>query len=299
MADVGSFASFSASAVVGHPVDPAQRIPRRCCASSRTSPGARGAILVGGGTIGVMVLLSRRGRHVARHRGLQRPRARRSRPADRLRLRQRQHPRARPADRRAGAGGPGRLPLHRPDRLDEDPRGDRRARGDGGPPMRYLVTTRVIAAMLAILPLYLIGLIGCYIAVASCRSSSSSTSPAAPTTTTSRPSSRAATSSLSVVKILIFAFAIALIHCWYGFNAAGGPAGRRGGHRPRDPRHRSWSSSCSTWSSPSSSGARPRVPDLGVGDRWGSSGRARRPDQHELATRGLMLLGVFGVAARR
>ena len=30
--------------------------------------------------------------------------------------------------------------------------------------MRYLVTTRVIAAMVAILPLYLIGLIGSYIA---------------------------------------------------------------------------------------------------------------------------------------
>jgi phospholipid/cholesterol/gamma-HCH transport system permease protein len=30
---------------------------------------------------------------------------------------------------------------------------------------------------------------------------------------------------LSVVKIVVFAFAVALIHCWYGFNASGGPQG--------------------------------------------------------------------------
>ena len=28
---------------------------------------------------------------------------------------------------------------------------------------------------------------------------------------------------LSIVKILIFAFAIALIHCWFGMKAGGGP----------------------------------------------------------------------------
>ena len=55
-----------------------------------------GAIIVGGGTIGVMMLLVRLGRHVARHRGLQRPRAGRPVAADRLHLGERQHPRARP-----------------------------------------------------------------------------------------------------------------------------------------------------------------------------------------------------------
>ena len=57
--------------------------------------------------------------------------------------------------------------------------------------MRYLVTTRVIACMIAILPLYLIGLIGSYLA----SEASSSGSPRASTTTTSRPSSKDATSS--------------------------------------------------------------------------------------------------------
>jgi phospholipid/cholesterol/gamma-HCH transport system permease protein len=29
----------------------------------------------------------------------------------------------------------------------------------------------------------------------------------------------------SVLKIVVFVFVIALIHCWYGFNASGGPQG--------------------------------------------------------------------------
>ena len=66
-------------------------------------------------------------------------------------------------------------------------------------PMRFLVTTRILACMLGILPLYLIGLIGSYIA------------------------SQASVVFLSVVKILIFALAIALIHCWYGMKVSGGP----------------------------------------------------------------------------
>ena len=30
---------------------------------------------------------------------------------------------------------------------------------------------------------------------------------------------------ISTLKILVFTLIVALIHCWYGFNAAGGPAG--------------------------------------------------------------------------
>ncbi len=91
-------------------------------------------------------------------------------------------------------------------------------------PMRYLVTTRVIAAMVAILPLYLIGLIGSYIA--------------ADLTVTLLFHQSGGTYDhyfstfiqgrdifLSVVKILVFSFAVSLIHCWYGFNASGGPQG--------------------------------------------------------------------------
>jgi phospholipid/cholesterol/gamma-HCH transport system permease protein len=91
-------------------------------------------------------------------------------------------------------------------------------------PMRYLVTTRVIAAMVAIVPLYLIGLIGSYIA--------------AQATVVLLFNQSGGTYDhyfsafiqgrdiiLSVVKIVVFSFAVALIHCWYGFNASGGPQG--------------------------------------------------------------------------
>ncbi len=91
-------------------------------------------------------------------------------------------------------------------------------------PLRYLVTTRVIAAMIAIMPLYLVGLIGSWLA-----------SQAAVVLVFGQSggtyehyfdtfiSGRDVT--FSVVKILVFALLVTLIHCWYGFNAAGGPQG--------------------------------------------------------------------------
>lgn len=92
------------------------------------------------------------------------------------------------------------------------------------PPMHYLVTTRVMATMTAILPLYYIGLIGSWIA-----------SRAVVTVMFGQSggtydhyfgqflSGRDVL--ISTIKILVFALMVALIHCWYGFNAAGGPAG--------------------------------------------------------------------------
>lgn len=89
-------------------------------------------------------------------------------------------------------------------------------------PMRYVVTTRVIACMLAILPLYLIGLIGSYAAsqvsvVVLFHQSPGQYDHYFSTFIQGRDVF------LSVVKILIFAFAIALIHCWYGMKVGGGP----------------------------------------------------------------------------
>jgi phospholipid/cholesterol/gamma-HCH transport system permease protein len=91
-------------------------------------------------------------------------------------------------------------------------------------PMRFLVATRVIAAMVAIVPLYLIGLIGSYIA-----------SEAAVVYLFQQSEGtydhyfsafiQGRDIALSVVKIVTFAFVVALIHCWYGFNATGGPQG--------------------------------------------------------------------------
>lgn len=92
------------------------------------------------------------------------------------------------------------------------------------PPLRFLVTTRLIASMLAILPLYLIGLVGSYLA-----------SQIAVTVVFGQPKGTylhyfqtfisAHDILLSVVKILVFAAAVTLIHCWYGFMATGGPQG--------------------------------------------------------------------------
>ena len=89
-------------------------------------------------------------------------------------------------------------------------------------PMRYLVATRVVACMLAILPLYLIGLIGSYLAsqwavVFLFRQSPGQYDHYFSTFVDGRDIF------YSVVKIVLFAVVITLIHCWYGLKAGGGP----------------------------------------------------------------------------
>ena len=89
-------------------------------------------------------------------------------------------------------------------------------------PMRYTVTTRVIACMLAILPLYLVGLIGSYAAsqisvVVLFGQSPGQYDHYFSTFIQGRDVF------FSVIKILIFALTIALIHCWYGMRVGGGP----------------------------------------------------------------------------
>ena len=89
-------------------------------------------------------------------------------------------------------------------------------------PMRYLVASRVLACMAGILPLYLIGLIGSYIAsqvsvVVLFGQSPGQYDHYFSTFIQGRDVL------LSVVKILVFALAIALIHCWYGMRVSGGP----------------------------------------------------------------------------
>ncbi|MCW2784312.1 MAG: transporter permease [Marmoricola sp.] len=89
-------------------------------------------------------------------------------------------------------------------------------------PMRYLVTTRVIATSIAILPLYLIGLIGSYMAsmfgvVVLFRQSPGQYEHYFSAFIQGRDVF------FSVIKILVFATAITLVHCWYGMRATGGP----------------------------------------------------------------------------
>jgi phospholipid/cholesterol/gamma-HCH transport system permease protein len=91
-------------------------------------------------------------------------------------------------------------------------------------PVPYLVSTRIIAALIAIIPLYLISLFASYIAtelvVTKLLGLSGGTyqhyfSLFLPPTDVL----------YSLIKAVVFAVAVALIHCYYGFNASGGPAG--------------------------------------------------------------------------
>ncbi|MCU4187496.1 ABC transporter permease [Acidiferrimicrobium sp. IK] len=92
------------------------------------------------------------------------------------------------------------------------------------PPLVYLVTPRVIAAVIAVVPLYLLSLSGAYYATQ---------------LTVSLLSHEGSGTYLhyfhaylhtrdiveSTAKVIIFAIAIVFIHSYYGFTAAGGPEG--------------------------------------------------------------------------
>jgi phospholipid/cholesterol/gamma-HCH transport system permease protein len=88
--------------------------------------------------------------------------------------------------------------------------------------IRYVVTTRVIAAMLAILPLYLVGLIGSYVASQWSVVILFGQSPGQYEHYFSALI-QGRDILFSVIKILVFALIVALIHCWYGFKVGGGP----------------------------------------------------------------------------
>ena len=92
------------------------------------------------------------------------------------------------------------------------------------PSLPFLVTTRVVAGFVAVIPLYVIGLVSSYLAsrllVTNFYTQSSGTYDhyfnlfLPPTDVL-----------WSFFKVMIFAIAIILIHCYYGYNAGGGPAG--------------------------------------------------------------------------
>lgn len=88
--------------------------------------------------------------------------------------------------------------------------------------MRYVVSTRVVACMVAILPLYLVGLLGSYVASQWSVVFLFGQSPGQydhyfSTFIQGRDIF------FSVIKILVFALVIALLHCWYGMKVGGGP----------------------------------------------------------------------------
>jgi len=92
------------------------------------------------------------------------------------------------------------------------------------PSVPYLVSTRVIAGFIAVIPLYVLGLIAAYLASRT-------------VTTVFNGQSTGSYDHYfnlflppedvlwSFGKVLVFAFVIILVHCYYGYFASGGPAG--------------------------------------------------------------------------
>lgn len=92
------------------------------------------------------------------------------------------------------------------------------------PSLPFLVTTRVIAGLIAVVPLYIVGLLSSYFAtrltITQINGQSSGTYDHY--FTTFLPPSDVL---WSFAKVLIFAIVVILIHCYYGYYASGGPAG--------------------------------------------------------------------------
>ncbi len=94
----------------------------------------------------------------------------------------------------------------------------------GIPSLPFLVTTRMVAGFIAVIPLYVVGLLSSYAATR--------------LISTGYYGQSAGTYDhyfnlflppgdvlWSFVKVMVFSVVIIAIHCWYGYTASGGPAG--------------------------------------------------------------------------
>ena len=94
----------------------------------------------------------------------------------------------------------------------------------GVPSVPYLVTTRIIAGLIAVTPLYLVGLLASYLGTRLVITQYYGLS-----TGTYDFYFRAFLPPIDIfysfIKVIIFAVIIVLIHCYYGYYASGGPAG--------------------------------------------------------------------------
>ena len=92
------------------------------------------------------------------------------------------------------------------------------------PSMPFLVTTRVIAGLVAVVPLYVVGLLSSYFAtrLTVTQLQGQSTGTYDHYFNTFLPPGDVL---WSFGKVLIFAVVVILIHCYYGYYASGGPAG--------------------------------------------------------------------------
>ncbi|MDN5758129.1 MAG: ABC transporter permease [Tomitella sp.] len=92
------------------------------------------------------------------------------------------------------------------------------------PSVPFLVSTRVIAGFIAVIPLYIVGLLASYLA-----SRQVNTWINGQSTGSYDHYFNLFLSPVDVLwsfgKVLVFAFVLILIHCYYGYTASGGPAG--------------------------------------------------------------------------
>ncbi|MCZ4498733.1 MAG: transporter permease [Marmoricola sp.] len=92
------------------------------------------------------------------------------------------------------------------------------------PPMPYLVGTRVVASLVVVLPLYILGLVGTYVAtdfmVTHLYGQSAGTYDHY-----FRVFIAPADVFLSGAKVVVLTTLVTIIHCYHGFTASGGPAG--------------------------------------------------------------------------
>lgn len=92
------------------------------------------------------------------------------------------------------------------------------------PSVPYLVTTRIIAGFIAVIPLYVVGLLASYLATRGVNTliQGQSTGSFDHYFHLFLPPEDVI---YSFIKVIIFAFVLVMIHCFYGFTATGGPAG--------------------------------------------------------------------------
>ncbi|MCQ4121885.1 MlaE family ABC transporter permease [Rhodococcus tibetensis] len=92
------------------------------------------------------------------------------------------------------------------------------------PSVPFLVTTRMVAGFVAVIPLYIVGLLAAYLAsrLISTLFNGQSTGSYDHYFNLFLPPQDVL---YSFAKVLIFAFVLILIHCYYGYHASGGPAG--------------------------------------------------------------------------
>ena len=92
------------------------------------------------------------------------------------------------------------------------------------PSLPFLVSTRIVGGLIAIVPLYVVGLLSSYFAtrLTVTRFFGQSTGTYDYYFTTFLPPGDVL---WSFGKVLVFAVTVILIHCYYGYNATGGPAG--------------------------------------------------------------------------